>query len=154
MPDEPPTKLRSYELGKLNPNAELPFNCDGWNLQNGAVQPAVTLFASDPQCVILSLLSSQGSQITDQDLAPIQAKIGLEYLERESIEIQSDKATLVFRGPRRLHYQSGLQVCFLGFIRPEDLGRKSPPLHLASVSFARQTSTIVESDDGHTERGL
>jgi hypothetical protein len=127
--------LTHYELGATSLVGQIPDNGDGWNLQNGALRPVVTLFASDPKCVVLSLFAPEGA-IDPDDLAPIQAKIGLEYLLRKSTEVHSNKAVLVFRGPQKSRYQTGLQVCFLGFIRPQDLGRKDPGLRLASVSFA------------------
>jgi hypothetical protein len=131
------TPLRRYATGEANPGGQIPYNGAGWNLTNGAVKPSVILFASDPECVALSILSDKGGQITRDDLAPIEAKIGLEYLSRESTQIVSNRAKIVFCGPRRDRYKAGLQVCFLGFIRPEDLGIKKPAVRLASVSFAR-----------------
>jgi hypothetical protein len=151
LPKKPPEALTRYELGQPDWSARIPFNCDGWNPEDGTVQPAVTLFASDPQCVVLSLFVPGESRITSDDLAPIQAKIGLEYLSRQSVEIQSDKATLVFNGPHRQRYQTGLQVCFLGFIRPEDLGKKNPKLRLASVSFAKTNMAEFASAKMRTE---
>jgi hypothetical protein len=133
--------LTHYELGVTNLGSEIPYNGDGWDMETGTVKPVVTLFATNPERVVLSLFAAQGGGINRDDLAPIQAKIGLEYLVRESAEIYSNRTTLVFHGPKKPRYQTGLQVCFLGFIRPQDLGRKDAVLRLASVSFVG-TGTI------------
>lgn len=139
-----PPELRHYELSSPDLSADIPFNRDGWNLGDGTVQPAVTLFASDPECVVLSVFKPDGTPITSGDIEPIQAKIGLEYLARDSVQLCSTNATIVFRGPRKSRYQRGLQVCFLGFIRPEELGRKSPSVCLSSVSFARSKLPLAK----------
>jgi hypothetical protein len=132
----------------------IPYNTAGWTVTNGLVEPSVILFASDPECVVLSLFSPVVGQITPDDIDPIQAKIGLEYLARESTQIVSNRATIVFRGPQRDRYKSGLQVCFLGFIRPEDLGIKSPTIALEAVSFVRTNfvsggTAVVKAHGGH-----
>jgi hypothetical protein len=135
-----PEPLRHYQLGQPELLRGIPFNCAGWDLETGAVRPAVILFASDPQCVVVSLSILPERNITPEDLAPVQAKIGLEYLARESVTVSANKAVLVFRGPRRPRYQKGVQVCFLGFSRPEDLCREEPVLRLSDVSFERGNS--------------
>lgn len=136
-PSGPLPELRYYKLGESGVSAGIPFNCEGWDLEDGTVQPAVTLFASDPECVVLSVFNPDGKAITSYDIAPIQAKIGLEYLARESVQLRSTNATIVFRGPQDPRYQHGLQVCFLSFIHPAELGKKTPSLCLSSVSFVR-----------------
>jgi hypothetical protein len=144
------TPLRRYEMGKTDDmERHIPYNTAGWNVTNGAVEPSVILFASDPECVVLSLFSPGDGQITRDDIAPIQAKIGLEYLSRESTQIVSNRATVVFRGPQRNRYKSGLQVCFLGFISPTDLGIKVPTVALAGVSFMR--TNVVSEKTGALE---
>lgn len=132
-----PDDLHSYQMGDTNGAVGIPFNCDGWNLDNGQVKPVVTVFVSNPNCIVMSVFGPQGKSLDADDLAPIRAKIGLEYLTLESTEIHSNTATIVFAGPRNPRYQTGLQVCFLAFIHPEDLGRQAPMLHLASIAFTK-----------------
>jgi hypothetical protein len=129
--------LRRYEINAPPPEDPIPFNGYNWNLTNGIVDASVTLFATDPECVALSLFSLSGEPIHDADLMPIRAKIGLEYLHLEESIVRSNKATMIFAGPRRSRYQKGLQLCFLGFIRPADLGSNQPNVGLSSVSFER-----------------
>jgi hypothetical protein len=140
-----PEDLHSYQIGDTNAAVGIPFNCDGWNLENGRVKPVVTVFASNPNCIVISVFGPQGKRLDADDLAPIRAKIGLEYLTRESVEIHSNTATISFARPRNPRYQTGLQVCFLAFIHPKDLGRQEPMLNLANVAFTRtipmQTAT-------------
>lgn len=146
-----PPPLRHYRLGQFDLTRGLPFNCTGWDLKNGSVHSAVVLFASDPQCVILSISAPPQKNITPEDIAPIQAKIGLEYLVREGVTINHDKAVLVFHGPRRARYQKGVQVCFLGFIRAEEMCRKEPGLLLTDVSFEPNNSESANSDSSVKE---
>lgn len=141
-------ELRHYELGGPDSSADIPFNCGGWDLGDGTVQPAVTLFASDPECVVLSVFNTEGTPIASGDIDPIRARIGLEYLARESVKLHSTNATIVFRGPRNPRYQRGLQVCFLAFIRTDELGQKTPPVSLSSVSFARSNFSAAASAPG------
>jgi hypothetical protein len=132
-----------YQIGdERQVNGGIPFNGTGWNLTNGSVDPAVILFARDPGQLTLSLFSPDGATITQDDIAPIQAKIGLEYLRRQYAEVASNRATIVFDGPHRNRYKDGIQVCFLGFIRVDDLGKKVPALGLKAVSFAKADSTL------------
>ena len=143
------TPLRRYEIEVPAPTERIRFNCAGWNLTNGTVDASVLLFATDPQCVILSLFKPRGETIRHDELNPIQAKIGLEFLARESVEVRSNRATIVFQGPQRQSYQKGLQICFLGFVRAKDLGRTTPAVRLSSVSFERPTNpeaTGVDQD--------
>lgn len=105
------------------------------------------------QCVILSLFDHGGTPIASDDIDPIQAKIGLEYLARESVRFGSTNATIVFRGPQNPLYQRGLQVCFLSFIRPGEPGQKTPPVCLSSVSFVRSNLRITASRPGTFRSG-
>jgi hypothetical protein len=149
-------ELRHYQFSDSDRSRSIPFNCDGWNLADGSVQPVITLFASDPECVVLSVFNPDGTPITSDEINPIRAKIGLEYLVRESLQLRSTNATIVFRGPQEPRLQRGLQVCFLSFIRPAELGRKTNPIRLSSVSFVRgnlsKEAEVIAADNGGFHR--
>lgn len=100
------------------------------------------------QCVILSLFDHGGTPIASDDIDPIHAKIGLEYLAHESVRFGSSDATTVFRGSKNPRYQHGLQVCFLSFIRLRELGQKTPSFCLSSVSFVRSNLCLAVSGLG------
>ena len=151
---EPPRELRHYEIGQPDPSDGLRFNCGGWDSESGAIEPAATFFCTAPQCVALSLFAPERTSITHDELDAIQAKIGLEYLSRESLTIHSNRAAIVFSGPQRPRYQHGLQVCFLKFIPVEDLGRKMPTLRLAEISFTRTNTTGSILPDAHSGKSL
>ena len=70
----------------------------------------------------------------------IRAKIGLEYLERESITKTDAGWKIRFKGPQRKVYQSGYQVAFLALIAKEDLPYMNTPWLLRSVRWNRTDS--------------
>jgi hypothetical protein len=142
--------LHDYEANKGDDQfQEIPCNGTYWELTNGVVRAAVTLFVNDPECATLSLFSLSGAPLTKADLDPIRAKIGLEYLSLQEVNISSNKATMIFRGPKSARYQRGLQICFLGFIRPEDLGQREPTVGMTSISFTKTGALSAERQ--HTE---
>jgi hypothetical protein len=139
--------LRGYRMGEKNLSPQILDNGLGWNLKNGELMPSVILFASDPECVILSLSVGPGSIITKDDLSQIRAKIGLEYLSLESTSLLSlNTATIVFGGPTKQRYKKGIQVCFLRFISPDHLGLTGPSVRLTNVSFSRQIEYESEEE--------
>src|SRR6185437_15535893 len=146
--------LHGYEITEDDDQfQEIPCNGTYWVLTNGVVRPSVTLFVNDPECAILSLFSLSGAPLTKADLAPIRAKIGLEYLQVREINISSNKATMIFRGPKSTRYQKGLQICFLGFIRPEDLGRRDPTVGMTSISFVKTGALSAKTPPEEIGRG-
>ena len=126
---------RVYKTGPVNLIPMIPYNAAGWDLMTGRVQSVVTLFTENPTCVILTVSDLLNKPIQIEALEPIQAKIGLERLTRERIEVHGPTATIVFKGPQRIRYQGGMQVCFLGFITPKDLGSRLPSFRLNRVAF-------------------
>jgi hypothetical protein len=126
-----------YAKGLRDSAARIPFNTVGWNMETGESEPAVILWASSPECVKIELFNPDTGPITREQLGAIRAKIGLEFLERESEGREGSRAEIVFSGPRRGRYKRGLQVCFIGMVSPADLGQKAPGLRIARVSFSR-----------------
>lgn len=136
--------LHRYELGDDDQFQDIPCNGTYWVSTNGVVRASVTLFVNDPECAKLSLFSLSGAPLTKTDLDPIRAKIGLEYLSIREIDISSNKATMIFNGPKAARYRKGLQICFLGFIRPGDLGQREPTVGMTSISFVEMDPLSAE----------
>jgi hypothetical protein len=105
----------------------------------------VTVFVHDAEFLELELEPNQSlidemvkkgeTNYPKPDPEVIRAKIGLEYLERESITKTDAGWKIRFKGPQRKVYQSGYQVVFLAMIAKEDLGCRYTPWLLKSVRW-------------------
>ena len=126
-------------------NNETEFDFLGWNKNSGTAQAIVTVFVHDAEFLELELEPNQ-SLIDEMEKrgktnypkpAPeiIRAKVGLEYLERESITRTEYGCKIRFKGPQRKVYQSGYQVTFLALITKEYLGCRYTPWLLKSVRW-------------------
>ncbi|MCK9315536.1 MAG: hypothetical protein M0Q48_05275 [Verrucomicrobia bacterium] len=124
---------------------EIQFNGLCWNKENGTTQAIVTVFVHDAEYLELELEPNQSlidemakkgeTHYPKPDPEVIRAKIGLEYLERESITRTEYGCKIRFKGPQRKVYQSGYQVAFLAMIAKEDLGCRYTPWLLKSVRW-------------------
>jgi hypothetical protein len=140
-------------------NNETRFDCLGWNREKGTMQAIVTVFVHDAEFLELELEPNKGlvdemakkGETNYPKPAPevIRAKIGLEYLERESITKANDGWKIRFRGPQRKVYQSGYQVAFLAMIAKEELPYRYTPWFLNSIRWNRIDSpkTIIREKD-------
>ena len=126
-------------------NKETRFDCLGWNRENRTMQAIVTVFVHDAEFLELELEPNKGlvdemakkgeTNFPKPDPEVIRAKIGLEYLERESITKTDAGWKIRFKGPQRKVYQSGYQVVFLAMVAKEDLGCRYTPWLLKSVRW-------------------
>ena len=126
-------------------NKETRFDCLGWNRENRTMQAIVTVFVHDaeflelelePNKSLINAMAKKGeTNFPKPDPEVIRAKIGLEYLERESITKTDAGWKIRFKGPRRKVYQSGYQVAFLAMIAKEDLPYRYTPWLLKSVRW-------------------
>ena len=129
----------------LPKNDETRFDGLGWKKDTGTTQAIVTVFVHDAEFLELELEPNQS--LMDEMVkkgethypkpAPevIRAKIGLEYLERESITKTDAGCKIRFKGPQRKVYQSGYQVAFLAMVAKEDLPYMNTPWLLKSVRW-------------------
>ncbi|NCB44046.1 MAG: hypothetical protein EOM59_15730, partial [Clostridia bacterium] len=126
-------------------NNETTFDGSGWSRENEATRALVAVFVRDAEFLELELEPNQSlidemakkgeTNFPKPDPEVIRAKIGLEYLERESITKTEYGCKIRFKGPRRKVYQSGYQVAFLAMIAKEDLGCRYTPWLLKSVRW-------------------
>ncbi len=124
---------------------ETRFDGLGWNKDEGTTKALVTVFVHDAEFLELELEPNQSlidemakrgeTHYPRPDPEVIRAKIGLEYLERESITKTEYGWKIRFKGPRRKVYRSGYQVAFLALIAKEDLGCRYTPWLLKSVRW-------------------
>ena len=126
-------------------NNETTFDGSGWSRENEATRALVAVFVRDAEFLELELEPNQSlidemakkgeTNFPKPDPEVIRAKIGLEYLERESITKTEYGWKIRFKGPQRKVYQSGYQVAFLAMIAKEDLGCRYAPWLLKSVRW-------------------
>ena len=134
--------IRRHQQPKNNETA---FDGSGWSRENEAMRALVTVFVHDAEFLELELEPNQSlidemvkkgeTNYPKPDPEVIRAKIGLEYLERESITKTEYGCKIRFKGPQRKVYQSGYQVAFLAMIAKEDLGCRYAPWLLKSVRW-------------------
>jgi hypothetical protein len=111
------------------------YNGRGWGATN--TSPCVALFIDNPDCIELEVAPAKAGAIVACDYECTQAKIGLEYLERESITPLSDRMRIIFRGPKNKRYQTGIQVAFIGMVSPEELSDSDSKFCLLKAAWHR-----------------
>jgi hypothetical protein len=111
------------------------YNGRGWEETN--TSPCVALFMDNPDCIELEVGPAKGAAIVPRDYECIQAKIGLEHLERESLTPLPDRIRIVFRGPKNKRYQTGIQVAFIGMVSPEELSDDDSRFCLLKAAWHR-----------------
>ncbi|MCX8156761.1 MAG: hypothetical protein N3J91_09990 [Verrucomicrobiae bacterium] len=90
----------------------IPYNGAGWTTGSGAVMPLVILFVENPEYLELTVRPDR----QDWEKEPpehVRAKVGLEFLVRESVIKSGDVWVVRFRGPQQQRYQQGLQTAFV-----------------------------------------
>jgi hypothetical protein len=134
--EKPPSKSipLSYTNGFPFSDLGIPFNGSGWDEETGIAGPAIALFVNDPEYVTLEV-APRTSTIASDDYNAIRAKIGLEFLERESITPVTGGMRIAFRGPQRQLYQKGMQVLFLAMVPPQNLSLEDSKFRLLRVTF-------------------
>jgi hypothetical protein len=148
---QPPKTLQpipgSYTNGFDFASTGIIFNGSGW-WSNGVARASMALFVEDPECLILDVAPANPDAGGSVSYTAIRAKIGLEFLERESMTPMADGMRIVFRGPQRKRYQRGVQVVFLAMVPVEELSTGDSPFRLLRVAWRRDALEAVKPGTG------
>ncbi len=135
----------SFSLYLLQKEEDFSFDGLGWDKKTGEAGVLSVIFVHDAkflglelepnQSVIDEMAKKGATNFPKPDPEVIRAKIGLEYLERESITKTDDGWEVRFKGPQRKVYQSGYQVAFLAMVAKENLSYTNTPWLLKSVRW-------------------
>jgi hypothetical protein len=112
----------------------IPFNGTGWEKETGRVKPCVILFVNAPENLELEI----APEINPAYLGlpeDFRAKVGLEFLERESVRRTDTGWIIRFHGPQQRRYQSGIQPVFLATVSNRHLADKDTPWRLLKVRW-------------------
>ena len=112
----------------------IPYNGAGWAGPSGMVMPCVILFVDAPAFLECEMA---GFPEVTSGAGPValRAKVGLEYLQRQSM-VRSEHGWVVrFAGPQRRRYQKGLQPVFLATVSKEHLADEKTPWRLLKVRW-------------------
>jgi hypothetical protein len=124
----------------------IPHNGNGWDLNSGTTEPMATVFVDSPVEVAVDVVPINGIQISESYYNSIRAKVGLEELKRKSVLDTIPGKRIVFYGPSKAHYQTGIQVLFLSMMPPEDLGRKPlSNLRLTRIAWTKLSVHALSS---------
>jgi hypothetical protein len=124
----------NYRAGEDFAAWGIPVNGTGRN-NDGTVEPCVILFANSPQFLELELTSATGSQTNLHDAEHIRAKVGLEFLKRESVEPTSDRWRVCVSGRRGRAIIAASSRCSLPTVSKERLADSQTPWLLRQVSW-------------------
>ena len=118
-------------------------NGRGWDRRDGTTGSLVILFIEDPDRLCLEVVPNDREHITQVDYDCIQAKIGLEFLVRKSVEDTPRGRLITFAGPKAKRYQKGVQVAFIKFLPPSKFRESEiSPLKLLRVDWRRQSNSV------------
>ncbi len=125
---------KSYTIGMDLPRlTKIKQNGSGWDTTTGSTKGVVVLFVSDLDVLTIDVTAS--SNLPESDYTQIRAKIGLEWLQLDSIEQKDTEHRLTFRIPRKQMYRKGIQILFLSFAKPTDFLTASSQFELRSVQW-------------------
>jgi hypothetical protein len=113
----------------------IPGNCHGWKPGSGETEAAVTLFVRDPEWLVLNLAPAEGQQLAESDFRTIQARIGSELVDIESLSKTADGWRLQFMAPTNSAFRRGVQFVSLAFSGPADPGARRSPFVLRRVAW-------------------
>jgi hypothetical protein len=126
------TRLRSqpskplpneYRLGNSIEAFGIPYNGSGWDEISGQLSVSAIFFVQDPEFLELELSVAPGENVQEASVACVQAKVGLEFLDRESIVRTNEGWIVRFAGPKERRYQQGVQPAFLAIVSPQELAK-------------------------------
>lgn len=120
FPAEPPDQ---YKIGDSMKSWDIPFNGEGWTSTNGATLCCVIFYVESPEFLDLEVSAAPNSHVTEASLTTIQAKVGREFLKRNSITPTNGGWILSFARPKQLRYQKGLQPVFLAMVPQAELAK-------------------------------
>lgn len=133
----------AYSAGFDFRSGGIPFNGQGWQT-TGRTKSCVALLVRDPDCLVLHLAPGKSVASRPEDYDCIRAKIGLEFLKRESSIPTSDGMRHTFHGPTRKRYQKGIQFVFLGMVETQALSDEESPFRLLEVRWRRDSFSTEE----------
>ena len=114
----------------------IPYNGAGWQEPSGMLMPCVILFVDAP--AFLECEMAPYSEATSREgPVALRAKVGLEYLQRQSMVRSQNGWVVRFAGPQRRRYQKGLQPVFLATVPKEHLADNQTPWRLLNVRWRK-----------------
>jgi hypothetical protein len=136
---KPPAKdlPAAYQAGEVLSEWGIPYNGSGWG-SDGSVQLSAIIFVDSPAFLELELAPAPDAQSSREDIEHIRAKVGLEFLVRESVERTGEGWRVRFAGPARPQYQRGVQPVFIATVPQERLADDHTPWMLKQVSWREE----------------
>jgi hypothetical protein len=125
----------SYRAGDDLSTLGIPYNGAGWDSETGAVSVCVTLFVEDPEFLELEFAADPGAEGNRAQAEQIQAKVGLEFLEREHLRSTTDGWRIRFAGPASKRYQSGIQPVFIATVSKDQIAMAQTSWRLKCVKW-------------------
>jgi hypothetical protein len=144
------TQTKSIRVGSQTTksgDSGIPYDGIGWNPTNQCVRPLVIVFVEDAQFLELELSSvPDASENPDPDW--VRAKIGLEFLVRESVAQAGNVWRIRFKGPKRADYRRNVQPAFIAVVSDTHLADKTTPWILHRVRWRDATPDELVHDRG------
>ena len=122
----------------------IPFNGTGWSSPS-ATEACVSLYVADPDSLILDVVPAGTQPLALSDFDCIQAKVGLEFLARESISQIPNGVRILFHGPKASRYRTGIQLVSLGMTSVAELKDGPSKFRLLKVSWHRDQASEARS---------
>jgi hypothetical protein len=119
-------RASEYGVASGYPASGIPFDRTGWDQATGGLSPVVILFAKDPRFVELEL-EQVDDGVIEADPKMIRVKVGLEPLDRLSMEQTGNDWRLRFQGPRQARYRQGIQCVFVATVPKQHLTATKTP---------------------------
>lgn len=130
----------------------IPYNGAGWDTWSGMVMPCVILFVEHPAFLELEVAAEFKADFVPNP-EQFRAKVGLEFLKRESIKATEKGWIIRFQGPKRRRYQTGLQPVFLATVPNTHLADETTPWRLLKVRWKEPGQTVQSPTSTVQSRG-
>ena len=128
----------SYRCGDTPESGGIRFNGSGWSTPGDcAVHAATMLFLAAPTtCVRVEIAPPVGGAALGIDaVAMVRAKLGLDELRRTADVAAGDGRALTFCAPPgRAPNPRGIELLYLGWVRPADLSPDVRPFRLMAIT--------------------
>jgi hypothetical protein len=139
VPDRPFPPV--YESGFDFQETGIPFNGSGWNA-DGSTDASVLLYVVNPEFLDLDVSLIGKGDFAAASYDRIQAKIGNERLERESITPTKEGMRIIFRRPERKRYQTGIQQVVVAMMSPQELNAGRSRFRLRKVGWRADAKAL------------
>ncbi|MAT72899.1 MAG: hypothetical protein CMJ58_25745 [Planctomycetaceae bacterium] len=106
--------------------AGIPFNGLGWT-EGGRTKSVVMLFVQDPSFIELQIAAAPGMSPSQTQWNSIQAKIGITFLNRQSVVQQGANRVIRFAAEDDRQAFAGTQVAFVSFPLTDGIGEGAIP---------------------------